>query len=368
MKIIDENIFNLNKTDHTTTPLFLGDKPGLFDTVNKQYPEIWAIYKKMKSLDWDENEFDYSSCNKDFKVCSKSVYDMMIKTLAWQWEADSIAARTIGPLVAPFVSSTELWAAWQRCADNEVVHAATYSEIVRSSFDDPRVIIDEVLSVKESISRLKVVASIMKNVHEISHRVALGEIERTSDAAYDAIFMFTCAMLCLERIQFMSSFAITFAIAETGLFLPIGKAIQKICQDEFEVHVELDKAILRNEMRTERGIESFHRCKSLIYEMINEILASEIAWTEYAFSEGRELVGLTKELLIEGVRWNTADVYNFFGFTVPYKYSQSMPLGYMEDWVNISLTQASPQEEKVGQYMLGGIVDNTTNKVYNTDF
>ena len=368
MSEISENIFNTEKVVHINTPLFLGEKPGLFDTVNKQYPKIWDLYKRMKSLDWDENEFDYSSCNKDFKTCSKSVYDMMIKGLAWQWEADSVAARSISPLVAPFISSSELWAAWQRVSDNEITHSATYSEIVRSSFDDPSVIVAEVLAVKESITRLYVISKVMQEVYTVSHKLALGEIDKNSDEAYEAIFMFTCAMLCLERIQFMSSFAITFAIANTGMFLPIGKAVQKICQDEFEVHVELDKAILEIELKTERGQKAFSRCGDKVKSMIDEVVKSEIEWAAYVFSEGRELAGLTKELLIEGVQWNAADVYNFFGFTVPYPYSRKNPLGYMEDWVNISLTQASPQEEKVGQYLLGAVLDTAGDNSYTVDF
>ena len=63
MSKINENIFNTNKTDYERTPLFLGQAPGLFDTVNKNYPKIWNLYKLMKSLDWDENEFNYTTCN-----------------------------------------------------------------------------------------------------------------------------------------------------------------------------------------------------------------------------------------------------------------------------------------------------------------
>jgi ribonucleoside-diphosphate reductase beta chain len=368
MTNIGNEIFNTEKKSYGNTPLFLGERPGLFDTVNKQYPKIWDLYKRMKSMDWDENEFDYSSCNKDFKTCSKSVYDMMIKTLAWQWEADSVASRVIGPLVAPFVSSSELWAAWLRVSDNEVLHSAAYSEIVRNSFDDPRVVINEVLSVKESLSRLSSITKVLEEVHEISHRLALGEINREDPVAYEAIFMFTCAMLCLERIQFMSSFAITFAIAETGLFLPIGKAVQKICQEELEVHVELDKAVLEIEMKTERGQRAFVKCSSKIHQMIDEVVQTEIAWTEYAFSDGRELAGLTQELLVEGVKWNAADVYRFFDFKVPYNSPVRNPLGYMEDWVNISRTQPSAQEEKVGAYMMGAVLDTAGDKTYNVDF
>ena len=215
MTTISNEVFNVEKVSYEGTPLFLGERPGLFDTVNKRYPKIWDLYKRMKSLDWDENEFDFKSCLKDFQTCNKSVYDMMIKTLAWQWEADSVASRSIAPIVAPFVSSSELWAAWQRVSDNETLHAATYSEIVRCSFEDPQEVIAEVLAVKESLSRLKTIATAIENARVISHEVGQGKIDRNDPNAYKAIFMFTCALLCLERIQFMSIFEITFYIEET---------------------------------------------------------------------------------------------------------------------------------------------------------
>lgn len=366
MSELARNIFNTEKSDYTKTPLFLGQPGALFDTVNKQYPRIWALYMKMKSLDWDPNEFDYSPCNNEFKSCPKSVYDMMIKTLAWQWEADSVACRQIAPIVAPFISSSELWAAWQRCADNEVVHAATYSEIVRNSFDHPDDILAEILKVKESFARLHTVASVMNKAFEVSHNYALGNVSK--DVAYEAIFMFTVTMLVLERIQFMSSFAVTFAIAETGMFLPIGKAVQKICQDEFEVHVELDKAILNIEMTTERGRQTYERLRPQIQQLVEEVYLSERAWVEYAFSEGRELVGLNSELLLEWVQYNVTDVLDFLKLDYPFKAVRKNPLGFIEEWISIGRIQTSPQEEKVGQYMLGMVTDNAGDKTYSVDF
>ena len=91
---------HLISTKIIQTLLFCGGPSGLFDTVNKKYPEIWAIYKQMKALDWDENETSFAPCMADFEKCDKSTYDMMIKTLAWQWEGDSAASR-LAAIVAP---------------------------------------------------------------------------------------------------------------------------------------------------------------------------------------------------------------------------------------------------------------------------
>jgi ribonucleoside-diphosphate reductase beta chain len=349
MAEIDNKVFNTEKTDYEKPKLLLGQEPGLFDTVNKHYPDIWKKYKGMKSLDWDENEFDYSSCNVEFKTCSKSVYEMMIKTLAWQWEADSVASKSIAPVMAPFISSSELWAAIQRISDNEVLHAATYSEIVRNSFDDPKVIIDEVLKVEEAMERMTTVSKVFSDAHEASHKYALGMIENNQET-YNKAFMVFVALLVLERIQFMSSFAVTFAICDTGMFGPIGKAVQKIAQDELEIHAEFDKSVLREELKTERGQKALEQCADLIKQLLDEVVNGEFTWNKYLFSEGRELVGMNNEVLDRWTLFCAKDVYQFFKIKSEHTLPKNNPLKFMENWLDISKTQPSPQEQDNAQY------------------
>lgn len=365
---MDNKIFNENKTDYETPNIFLGEQQnGLFDTVNKQYPELWKLYKTMKSLDWDENEFDYSSCNIQFKTCPKPIYNMMIKTLAWQWEADSIASRSIAPIVANFLTSSEAWAGWQRISDNETIHAATYSEIVRMSFDDPSEVIDEILKVRESLQRLETVSKVFSNAYDFSHKYALGLAENNQET-YNAAFMFTVALLALERLQFMSSFAVTFAVCDTGLFQPIGKAVQKIAQDEFEVHSEWDKAILKYEMQTERGRIALEQCSGLIKQLLDEVVESELTWVTYLFSEGDELVGVSESLLKEWMLFCAKDVYSFLKIEPNYKLPRSNPLKFMNHWLDISKTQPSPQEEDIAQYKMGTVRRDDEGTTFEVDF
>lgn len=365
---MDNKIFNTKKTDYSLPSLFLGDQEsGLFNTVYKKYPKIWERYKSMKSLAWDENEFDYSSCNVQFKSCPRPIYNMMIKTLAWQWEADSIASRTIAPVVANFITSSELWAAWSEISNNENVHAATYSEIVRMSFDNPDEVLGEVLKVKESLSRLEKVSSVFSQAYKASHEYALGLIPNDQDT-YNKIFMFTVALLVLERIQFMSSFAVTFAICDTGLFQPIGKAVQKIAQDELEEHVQLDKVVLDIEMKTERGKIAYEQCKGDIKKLIDEVVHSENEWIEYLYSSGDELVGVSKELLKDWMLFCAKDVYHFLKIDPSQKLPRSNPLKFMEHWLDISKTQPSPQEQDNAQYKVGIIRRTDEGKKFHVDF
>lgn len=363
------NIFNSEKTlaeYKEKQPLFFGPKPGLFDTVNKHYPDLWDIYKEMKSLDWDELEFDFQQCNTDFKSCPKSIYEMMIRTLAWQWEADSTAARSVLPLVAPFVTDTTLWTAWQRISDNESVHAATYSEIVRMSFDDPSQVMESVLSVKESLVRLDGVKKVFDTLHDVSHKYALGMVDK--ETAYDAVFMTMCALLVLERVQFMASFSITFTICSTNWFQAIGTAVQKIAQDELEVHAKFDKAVLKHMLATQEGKDAFARLKPQIHALIDEVVEGECIWTDDLFSDGRALVGTNAQIVKNFVLFNARDVYTFFGLKSEHKFPVKNPMPHIEDWINIGNKQTAPQEADNNQYKVGVVIRDDSGASFDMDF
>ena len=694
---IDAKIFNTEKTDYKQPSLFMGQQLGLLDTINKNYPEIFRLYKKMKSLDWDENEFDFTACNTEFKTCSKNTYEIMIRTLSWQWEADSVACKSIIPIIAPFVTSTELWAAWGRIADNECltgdhevltpkgwkridevtmddtvaqweystraitfvnpqaiivkphdglmyhfydgnrnvsqittpnhrmpivypyssfltsplcntaetvhysggnalptagfistggrhmtaqerlyvavqadgtmcsekytgantgyvyykfgfskkrkinrlfelcnaanwriseidskseraiadgartfyvyvpvceynklaktfdwfdldkisyewamdfldeikywdgnvtdkgrtryistnkacidkvvaiahlvghrahvtviperisalmpggsysntkqsyqvyicdrpytvgnaiiktaieytgnvycltvpssyfmvrhsgavsvtgncVHGLTYSEMVRNSFDDPDQVLKEILEVSEALQRMDAVADVFSKVYDTSLALASGNIQK-DQKAYEDIYMFVVAMYCLERIQFVASFAVTFAVANSGQFVQFGKAVQKICQDEFEVHQLLDRAVLDYEARTEYGKLARINNKQRIETLVTSVIDSELNWVDYLLSDGRELVGMTPELLKGWVLYNAKDVLDYFNIEHGYDIPTKNPIPFIEDWIDINRIQASPQEEKNGQYMLGMVMDDMSDDV-----
>lgn len=368
--VLPKKIFNTEKTDYEAPQILLGENHGVFDTINKFYPELWKLYKTQKMQDWDENEFDYSSCNVQFKTCDKHTYDMMVKTLAWQWEADSVASRAFIETLAPVCTSSEAWAGWVEITKNEIVHAATYSEIVRNSFDNPDDVLKEILSVKEAMGRLQTISLAFDRALKVSQEFARGE-RKNDQETFNAIYLFIISILCMERIQFMASFAVTFGICEgTGLFQPIGKAVQKIAQDEFEIHVQYGKEVLKYLYKTERGRRAFEDCRKEAIQIINEVTQSEIVWTDYAFSDGRELTGVTCEMMKSWVYFSATDVAKFLGVDgeVGFPLVEQNPLKYMENWLDMSKVQASNQEEDTAQYKVGVMKRDDEDKVFDDIF
>jgi len=363
-------IFNIEKTDYTTSPIFLGQDRGLADSINRKYPELFKIYKTLKRLDWDEVEFDFSTCNVEFKTCDRDIYEEMISTLAWQWEADTVAANSVVPILAPFISSNEVWNAYCRIQDNENLHALTYSEIVRLSFDDPSIILGEVLKVKEAHNRMKVISKVFEELYKYSHLYALNQIP-ASQELYERIFLFIVALYALERIEFMASFAVTFGICNTGLFQPIGMAVQKIAQDEFEIHARFGEELLKAELATERGRYTFNRIKDKVAAIINEVVNVEYHWNyNFLNGNGRKSRIVDAKKLADWTSYCAAPVYFFFGLEDKSEHPiiEKNPLSYMEDWMNIAAKQTSPQEQNNNQYKLGVVSRTPSSRKYDFNF
>lgn len=368
-EFLDSSIFNLTKDyDQDNGSFFLQQPPGLLDTINPRNERIEELYKKLKSLDWDENEFAYWECLTEFETGDKDDIDMMIATLAWQWEADSVAANNISALFAPFVTNAGLWDAYVQINQNEIVHGRTYSEIVKNSFRDAKGAMAKVLENVEAQRRLTVIGKVFAEGKRVGAMITLGQIDRNSDLARDTVMKMVFAMLGLERGQFMPSFAITFAFGEVGRFMPIAKAVQKICNEEYSIHVEIGKEVIRNELSTEVGRASFERIKDDVSKMYVELIESEINWNRnHLFVNGRTLTGCTVEMVEDYILYGANDLFTIAGLPNPFRKVTKLPIEYMADWIDVDKNQASAQEEKTGNYLLGGFVQNSDGKIFDTE-
>lgn len=338
--------------------MFLGRKMGLIENLRNEFPKMWDLYKQLKSLDWEEKEIDISSCRAEFKTLPSEITNLMIRTLAWQYEADSSASH-IGYLIMPFVSCTELMCYVTELSKNELLHSLAYKVIVESSFDNPEEFLTELVSIKESFQRLDTVKKVFDEMYTLGHSHALtNSVDELT--ARKSIFKFWATLFALERIQFMSSFAITFGLAEQGLFVPIAKLVQKICTDEFQVHVQADRAVLSNEMAIESNFPAYLEALDDIGSILKEVTQSELTWLEFLFDGKEEIAGIRRNDVKNFVLYSATEVYRFFSIENPFPEIKEMPLPYMNKWIIIDSNQSSPQEESVGNYLLGGYVDDSS--------
>lgn len=366
-------IFNTTKTveEYAEKNIFIAGEPGLIDTIHKSFPKIWDLYKEMKSLDWSEDEFNYSKCFIDFKNVDKDTSDMMLETIMWQWEADSVASRFPLVLISPFQPCTEIVEAEQAIMTNELVHANTYSEIVRMSFENPQEVLKKMLAKSAAFKRLELVNSTLEDFKRYSASVNYHGLASTNDAeVIKSLIKFYFTILLLERIQFMASFAITFTICKSGPFQPIGQSVKKIAQDELEVHSEYRKQVILELIALDKV--SFdgalmQEIKPALADLFNEVIASEMAWADTLF-EGRTLIGTNKELIKEWVLYNAKEVHKFIGFTKEHSehaYPRHNPMPFLEDWFNMNNNQAAPQEQDIAAYKVKVISHDDEDKTFD---
>lgn len=356
------SVFNQDNQEWKTGKynLFLGEAPGLYDSINVTHPKIFKLYKEQKSADWSEDEIDLEQSRIDMLTCAPEVREIMVENLALQWEADSIAARSIAPLFAPFVTNSEYWAALLKVSEIEVLHALTYSEIVRVCMSNPKEIFERIMKNDAIIGRMEVVAKAFNELKTAGAKYSLGQM--TKEEAYPIVMRAVVALFCLERLQFVDSFAATFGVVETGVYQGIGKLVQKIMQDERYIHAELGKYAIQTELATERGKEWFEKERETIRAMIDEVVQSEYTWNTHLFSNGRKCVGFTQQNGVDWIDYNAQDVYKVFGFEPP-RVVEKNPLKYMENWLDLNKTQNANQEGDQANYRLNIIVDDLGDKI-----
>lgn len=356
------SVFNQNNTEWKggNYSLFLGEAPGLYDSINVTHPKIFKLYKDQKSADWSEDEISLEQDRIDMLTCPAESREIMLENLALQWEADSIAARSIAPLFAPFVTNSEYWAALLKVSEIEVLHALTYSEIVRVCMDNPNEVFERIMKNENIMGRMDNISKAFGELRIAGAKYTLGMI--TNEEAYPIVMNAVVALYCLERLQFVDSFAATFGVVETGVFQGIGKLVQKIMQDERFIHAELGKRVITIELATENGANWFREHSTTVREMLDDVVRSEHTWNDYLFSNGRKCVGFTHQSGTDWIDYNAQDVYELFGFDAPRKIAKN-PLKYMENWLDLNKTQNANQEGDQANYRLNIIVDDLGDKI-----
>lgn len=359
LKKMRVEVFNEENTEWKTGEysLFLGQEPALYDSINVRYPEIFKMYKTQKAGDWAEDEINLKHSRIDMETCPFAIKDTMLENIAYQWETDSVAARSVIPLFAPFITNSEFWAYLVRVGDNENLHALTYSEIVRLCIPDPAEIFNRIMKNKHINARLAPIIECFKKLKIAGAEYTLGLIN--DEEAYPIVMNALVALYCMERIQFVVSFASTFATveADNGYFQGIGKLVQKIMQDERFIHAEGGKLALQIEFATERGKKYLQDNLGFIKNLIDTVVQNEYAFSKHLCSDGRSVPGYTEAKMNDWADYNAVDVYETFGLTSPRTFKET-PLKFMDFWLDLDKTQNAQQEGDGNQYLLNIIIDD----------
>lgn len=351
VRLLPERILNLGRSNFGDRRVVLGEAPGLQDSIHRQHKDLFDHYKNLKSLDWDEQEFRFADCIPEFAQKDDDS-ELMTDNTAYQWEGDSMVANALGKVVHNVVTNSEAILGYGQIVTNENLHALTYTDISRMAFADPMTIMRRILSFKELHERMAHLGEIFDRARIAAAKYDLGQA--TKEEVMGDIVLFFCALPTLESMQFMGSFSVTFGYGELGRFMPVVSAVQKICQDEFEVHIPFNLAIVRNILSFPEGRDTFARIRPQVVELVRSVHQSEVDWINHT-THGRKLpTSFDRDGLLEFNNYRGTYMARFFEIEkeVGFKLVDRNPLNYMEKWTNISKTQTSPQEQDNNQYKL----------------
>lgn len=348
-------VFNQHNTGHKKGyPLFLGDDLGIIDTINVQYPKLEELYQLQVSQVWNEFEIDLTQDRMDMLTVPEGTKELMVQTIMFQTAADSIAAGSIIESLGKHISNSECLNLATIWSFFEVIHARTYSHIIKQTFTHPNEMIEKLYSNLDVMNRLTAIKQAFDNMAALPRDAT--DLQKKS-----AILNTLTALFGLEAISFLSSFAVTFAITETEVFQGIGQLVKLICRDEV-LHTRMASELIKILMKDPEWNEAFTLTATSRTSILDCIVNQEMDWAAALFVGDRKVIGLNKQLLQDYTMYMANPIYKFMGLpfalsmvhTVP----KQNPLPYMDSYIDSSKMQAAPQEIQLTGYNVGSISDD----------
>lgn len=339
-------IFNPNNTGYKTglEPLFNGDQCGFTNSITQQYPIIDEIYEKMISCIWNPTEVDLTQDRQDMLSASPALIDFSIQNIMFQTLADSAASRAITSVLMEHVSNTDLEAGYNCIGLFESIHARTYLHIIKQTLPNPVKALEDAYANKEILQRALPI---------VKHFDALANMNRDAKQGErdEKVYMAVFSLYLLESIIFPASFACTFAVAETGILQGVSQDVALILRDE-SLHSLMGQAIFNIEKKRIPSV--FASLKHKMQLLYDEVVASERVWINYLFSSGRQVIGLTPNLMDDYLIYLSGPVLDTLGLSG--KKLETNPLPYMENYIDTTKIQVANQELQNGTYLLNSIL------------
>ena len=351
-------VFNENNTGHVAKsyPMFFGDSLGLVDTVNVVNKEIDNLKEKQRGSRWYPTEINLSQDRQDMLTAPKEVVDIMNIAISWQHTTDSVAGRSVGAMFLPHVTNSEAEAMIGEWSAMEFIHSEAYSHIVKQTRLNPDEAILETYGNIRVLHRSKKIIEVFNSLYNMDNSIPLYEKKKI-------MIKVLCTVMAMEVISFMSSFAVTFAIAEQGYFQGIAETVSMIARDEL-LHGRMSYELIKATRDVDGWKDIYSEVADDISDIIHSITKGESEWNKYLFSEGRSLRNLTLETLDDTNLYFHNFVCSLIGIENNFKPVSENPCTFMDKYIDRSLFQFANQEIQSGSYRQASVVDDIDD---NTD-
>lgn len=331
-------ILNKKNVDPKKTTMFLGESLALQRFDRFKYPVFFDLFNKQMAQFWRPEETNLSLDRVQFPTLEAYEQRIFTKNLLFQTMLDTVVARGV-PIFTKYVSLPELELCMNTWGFFENIHSYSYSYIVKNSYPNPGVILDQALEDSEILKRADSVTK------------AYEELDNAKLDIKEKIYLSLMSVNILEAIRFYVSFACAFCFSHNKKMEGNGSIIKLIRRDE-AIHLTITQEIL-NILRTDESegfVDIAKRMEPEVLCMFENAVQEEKEWSSYLFSQG-SLMGLNEAIMCQYIEWLADNRLHNLGFKK--QYNSKNPINWLEPFMNSDKVQVAPQETQIPSYRIG---------------
>ena len=330
------NILNI-ETKPTSNPLFGGQEGGIFLRTDRvEFPVYKQLYEAAFGKFWTVKMIDFSADAEGFTTLPPVPQRMFKLNNGYQSLMDS-GVVNIYNLLAMCSTNPELAMTYQYIAQNESIHAISYSEGLIEMFGDKATeVIDIVYSDPIIKTRLQ---------SEVDFAEQLDRNDMKS------IFKVVVAAYLLEHIKFPFSFFVTFRInnAYNNAINGFSMLLKKIAEDEMEIHYPTNANVIKDMIKS--GLVDKEWAHAFILAEADKALVGELGWNKYLLQDG-PIPGYNEPIGEAFIRYQVNKTLRDVGIDVP-PIKPNDTITWFNHYRDISNQVVAQQEMKSNQYQKG---------------
>lgn len=349
------SVFNIdNKKNHVDRTCFFDERVDIARYDRVRYNQFEKLTNKQLSFFWRPEEVDLAGEPRDFRALTDFEQHIFRSNIVRQILLDSVQGRAPIEAFLPICSLPEVENFIVAWSFFETIHSRSYTHIIRTVFNDPSIIFDDMLNIKEIVDCAKDISKYYDDLIEFNKR---------GGDPYEhkkALWLCLNAVNALEGVRFYVSFACSWAFAELKKMEGNAKIIKFIARDE-NVHLAFTQQLLKILPKEDKDFATIAtETRDECIDLFNSVVEQEKQWARFLFKDG-SMIGLNESLLCEYLDWLAIKRMGAIGLTT--SRPGANPLPWTQKWIAGGDVQIAPQEAAVFSYVVGAVkqdVDKNT--------
>ncbi len=343
-----KQIIELNQPTQETWKLFFGDHGGLLRVDQVDHPVIMNTFKKGFSDVWSWTVVDFQSDILGWNKIDSVGQRIFLLNNGYQTVMDS-GVVGIYNYLAMTATNTELKLGYQYIAQNESIHAGSYSYGLSQMFGNEAEAKINIVYEDEFIK--KRMDSEIDFSDELFQSIVLNQEENR-----EILFKAIVATYVLEHIKFPFSFFATWTLNRVydNAINGFSNLLKLIAQDELDFHVPMNKNVLRILKREKK--QGFQEAwdEKFVYDYVRGVAEQEKEWSLYLLEEG-ELPGFNKNINKHFIEYQADKTLTDLGLDPIYGVQKNDTIEWFNEYRKIKNQNTALQETSNTSYNKGVI-------------